>query len=66
MNIIILDVHHPEDGRVNRHIRYMQNLGYYVFHININRYFPFLKQGIFHNLVKKDIGSTSEIILNHY
>jgi hypothetical protein len=42
MNIIILDVHHPEDGRINRHIKYMQSLGYSVFHININRYFSFL------------------------
>lgn len=47
MNIIIFDVHHPEDGRINRHIKYMQNLGYNLIHININRYFPFLKTGSF-------------------
>ncbi|HOJ97824.1 MAG TPA: hypothetical protein PK024_13410, partial [Methanospirillum sp.] len=47
MNILILDVHHPEDGRVNRHKKYMQSLGYKVIHINVNRYFPFLKSGSF-------------------
>lgn len=47
MNVIVLDVHHPEDGRVNRHIKYVQSLDYNVIHINVNRYFSFLKPGIF-------------------
>ena len=47
MNVIVLDVHHPEDGRVNRHIKYVQSLGNNVIHINVNRYFSFLKPGIF-------------------
>lgn len=44
MNIIVLDVHHPEDGRVNRHLKYMQSLGHTVIHVNVNRYFSFLEE----------------------
>lgn len=45
MNVIVLDVHHPEDGRVNRHLKYMQSLGHEVIHVNVNRYFSFLEVG---------------------
>lgn len=45
MNVIVLDVHHPEDGRVNRHLKYMLSLGHKVIHVNVNRYFSFLDVG---------------------
>ncbi|NLV27542.1 MAG: glycosyltransferase family 4 protein [Methanomicrobiales archaeon] len=68
INVIVLDVHHPEDGRINRHIKYITNLGYIVFHININRYFSFLESGNFsrygENGYRITIGNTSETSKN--
>lgn len=68
MNVIVLDVHHPEDGRVNRHIKYMQNLGYNVVHINVNRYFPFLEPGIFSKYGERgfriSVGDSSQSLKN--
>ncbi|PWR69497.1 glycosyltransferase [Methanospirillum stamsii] len=68
MNIIVLDVHHPEDGRVNRHIKYMHNLGYNVVHFNVNRYFPFLEPGFFSKYGEKGfripVGDSSQSLKN--
>lgn len=47
MNVIVLDVHHPEDGRVNRHLKYMQSVGHVVARINVNRYYSSLNTGHF-------------------
>ncbi|MDX8548937.1 hypothetical protein KHC33_15075 [Methanospirillum sp. J.3.6.1-F.2.7.3] len=68
MNVIVLDVHHPEDGRVNRHIKYVQSLGYNVIHINVNRYFPLISSVFFSKFGEKGfqipIGDFSTSIKN--
>ena len=53
--------------RVNRHIRYLQNLGHNVIHINVNRYFSF-ETGCFSKYGEKgyriNIGDYSQSLLN--
>ena len=68
LNIIVLDVHHPEDGRVNRHLKYMQSLGHRVIHVNVNRYFSFLEEREFskhgESGYRLQVGDCSSSLLN--
>jgi len=47
VNIIILDIHPPEDSRIKRHIRYLLDEGFNVYSINLNRHYKDLKEGAF-------------------
>lgn len=68
MNIIILDVHHPGDGRINRHMKHVLNEGHDVYHLHINRYYSSLKSGKFshngENGFRLNIGNFSDHIIN--
>ena len=47
MNILILDCHPFNDGRIRRHISYLVNNSCSVFRIHINRYNEELNEGVF-------------------
>lgn len=47
MNILLLDIHPPEDSRIKRHIRYLLDEGFNVYSININRHYKDLEEGAF-------------------
>jgi len=47
MNIIILDQHSVNDDRINRHIKLLLSCKYTVVRLQVNRYDPNLKEGIF-------------------
>lgn len=47
MDVIILDAHRPEDGRINRHVKYLVDQGLNVFRINYNFLDEYAKSGTF-------------------
>lgn len=47
MNVLLLDIHPPEDSRIKRHAKYLLNEGFNVYSINLNRHYNELKEGSF-------------------
>jgi glycosyltransferase involved in cell wall biosynthesis len=47
MNVVVMDTHNIEDGRIQKHIKYLLGHGVSVYHQNINRYFNNIPEGRF-------------------
>ena len=55
MDIVILDAHPEEDGRIKRHVKYLLDQGLGVYRINYNYRDESAKPGVFSQLGEKGI-----------
>lgn len=53
MNVIVLDAHTPNDGRIQRHIKYLLENDINVYHLNFNLYNRSLSEGFYDHVGEK-------------